>query len=63
MAASIHPTAIVDASAELGDGVVVGPCAHVEADVVVGDHCQVGTGAVLRRYKIAASHIGNLVLI
>ncbi len=37
MAPIIHPSAFVDPGAELGDGVVVGPCAQIEADVVVGE--------------------------
>lgn len=39
MTASIHPTAIVHPSAELGTGVAVGPYCIVEADVVIGDDC------------------------
>jgi UDP-N-acetylglucosamine acyltransferase len=35
MATTIHPTAIVDPKAELADGVVIGPYAIVEADVVI----------------------------
>jgi len=50
MAARIHPTAIVDSSAQLGDGVVVGPGAVVEADVTVGQGCELMAGAVLHRF-------------
>jgi UDP-N-acetylglucosamine acyltransferase len=52
MAAEIHPTAVVDPSAELADGVVIGPYAIVEAGVrigagtVVGPFCRL-TGAVV----------------
>ena len=35
----IHPTAIVDAGAEIGAGVVIGPYCVVEEGVVVGDEC------------------------
>src|SRR5919202_1236984 len=35
----IHPTAIVDAKAELGAGTVVGPYCIVGADVVLGAEC------------------------
>jgi UDP-N-acetylglucosamine acyltransferase len=42
MATRIHPTAIVDPSAELGEDVVVEPYAIVEAGVQVGDRCHVG---------------------
>ncbi len=35
----IHPTAIVDTSAELGAGTIVGPYCIVEAGVVLGSEC------------------------
>ncbi len=38
----IHPTAIIDLAAELGDGVDVGPYAVIEANVQVGDDNLVG---------------------
>ncbi|MCD4699534.1 MAG: acyl-ACP--UDP-N-acetylglucosamine O-acyltransferase [Phycisphaerae bacterium] len=49
MATKIHETAVVDGSAELGDGVVVGPHAVVESDVTIGDGCELMVGAVVRR--------------
>ncbi|MGE3181571.1 MAG: acyl-ACP--UDP-N-acetylglucosamine O-acyltransferase [Phycisphaerae bacterium] len=36
----IHPTAVVDPSAKLGDGCVVGPYCHVGADVELGNDCE-----------------------
>jgi UDP-N-acetylglucosamine acyltransferase len=42
MTTSIHPTAIVDPRAELGDGVTVGPYVVVEAGVEVGENCTIG---------------------
>jgi UDP-N-acetylglucosamine acyltransferase len=36
MAVTIHPTAIVDPAAEIGDGTVVGPFMVVEAGAVIG---------------------------
>jgi UDP-N-acetylglucosamine acyltransferase len=53
MAGLIHPSAFVDPSAELGQGVRVGAFAVVEAGVVIGDgtrvdhHAVVHTGATL----------------
>lgn len=35
----IHPTAIVDPSAEMGSGVVIGPYCVIHAGVVLGDGC------------------------
>jgi len=42
MSARIHPAAIVDPAAVLGDGVEIGPYAVVEAGVTLGDGCVVG---------------------
>ena len=41
MSSRIHPTALVDASAEIGEGVEIG------AQVIVGEGCRVGEGSVL----------------
>ena len=51
--AGVHPSAVVDASVELGQDVSIGPFACVEAGVRLGDgviigaHCSVGAHAVL----------------
>ena len=37
--AQIHPTAIIDAGAEIGTGCVIGPYCVVHADVVLGETC------------------------
>ncbi|HEX2163860.1 MAG TPA: acyl-ACP--UDP-N-acetylglucosamine O-acyltransferase, partial [Thermoanaerobaculia bacterium] len=42
MTVRIHPTAVVDPSAELGEGVVVGPLAVVGPGVTLGPGCEVG---------------------
>ncbi len=42
MAGTIHPTALVDAGAEIGDGVAIGPYTIVEANVVIGPDCEIG---------------------
>ena len=42
MTARIHPTAIVDPGAVLGDAVEIGPWTVIEADVTLGDGCFVG---------------------
>jgi acetyltransferase-like isoleucine patch superfamily enzyme len=55
----IHPTAIVDPAARLGEGVEVGPFSIVHADVelgdgsVVGSHCELG-------HPTAAGDVGPL---
>jgi UDP-N-acetylglucosamine acyltransferase len=50
MAASIHPTAIVDRSARLGEGVIVGPYTIIEGNVEVGDNTLIGPHAILGEY-------------
>ncbi|NTW56414.1 MAG: acyl-ACP--UDP-N-acetylglucosamine O-acyltransferase [Chlorobiaceae bacterium] len=55
MQTSIHPTAIVNPGAIIGEGVVVGPCTVIEEDVeigegtVIGPHVHVASGARLGR--------------
>ncbi|TYP89819.1 acyltransferase [Blastococcus xanthinilyticus] len=55
----IHPTAIVDPAARLGEGVEIGPFSIVHADVelgagtVVGSHCELG-------HPAAAGDVGPL---
>ena len=44
---TIHPTAVVDPTAQLGEGVSVGPYAIVEAGAILGDHCQVAAHALV----------------
>jgi UDP-N-acetylglucosamine acyltransferase len=43
----IHPTAIVDPKARLGDGVSVGPYSIVDGDVTVGDGTVIGAHCVI----------------
>ena len=42
MATTIHPTAIVDPKAVIGDGVEIGPFAIVDGEVEIGPDCLVG---------------------
>ena len=43
----IHPSAVIDPQATLGQGVRVGPYAVIEAQVNVGDDCHIGAHALL----------------
>lgn len=43
----VHPTAIVDPRAELGQNVVVGPYAVIGAGVMLGDGCELSAHAVV----------------
>jgi UDP-N-acetylglucosamine acyltransferase len=47
---SIHPTAIVDSSAELGDDVAIGPYCVVGANVVLGRGCRLDQHVVIEPY-------------
>ncbi|KFZ29603.1 UDP-N-acetylglucosamine acyltransferase [Pseudidiomarina atlantica] len=44
----IHPTAIIDESAVIGNNVSIGPYSIIGADVVIGDDCWIGPHVVLR---------------
>ena len=46
-ATQIHPTAVVDPKARLGEGVVIGPYAVIGGDVTLGEGTTVGPHAVL----------------
>lgn len=46
----IHPTALVDPSAELADDVIVGPGCIIEEQVRIGPGCRFGAYAIVRRY-------------
>jgi UDP-N-acetylglucosamine acyltransferase len=47
MSGQIHPTALVDPSAQLGKNVSVGPWAVIEKDCVIGDGCDIRAHAVI----------------
>jgi len=56
---NIHPTAIVNPEAKLGENLSVGPYAIIEGDVEIGDDCSVGPHAVI----YSGARIGNRVKI
>jgi len=51
MTTRIHPTAIVDAKAEIGQDVEIGPWAYV------GPHCVVGDGSVIQMRATLEEHV------
>ncbi len=55
----IHPTAVVHADAQLGDGCVVGPHAVIEAGVVLGEGCEIGAFSMVHSGVTMGS--GNVV--
>ena len=46
MAIEVHPTAMVDKAAQLGEGVKIGPYATIGANVKLGAGTTVGQGAI-----------------
>ena len=42
MATTVHPTAIVDPKAQLGNNISIGPFTILEGNCTVGDDCQIG---------------------
>jgi UDP-3-O-[3-hydroxymyristoyl] glucosamine N-acyltransferase len=52
----IHASAVIDASATLGQNVSVGPCAVIEANAQIGPGTTIGAGSVIgRNVKIGAN--------
>jgi UDP-N-acetylglucosamine acyltransferase len=51
----IHPTALVDTKALLGEGVRVGPYCVIEGDVQIGDGCDIGSHVQI----CSGTHMGN----
>jgi UDP-N-acetylglucosamine acyltransferase len=49
IAGGVHPTALIDAGAEIGAGVTIGPFAIVGPQVTVGDRCRIGPRVTLQR--------------
>ncbi len=47
MSSEIHPSAVIESGAELGDGVTVGPFAVIGPDVVLGEGCRIHSHAVI----------------
>ncbi|MDQ7781689.1 MAG: acyl-ACP--UDP-N-acetylglucosamine O-acyltransferase [Desulfomonilaceae bacterium] len=39
----IHPTAVIESGAQLGNNVAIGPYARIGSNVVIGDECEIGS--------------------
>jgi len=65
MARSIHPSAFVHPHAELGENVVIGPCAVIEEGVTIGDRCMVDGFATIKRYTTLGTdnHVHSYALV
>jgi UDP-N-acetylglucosamine acyltransferase len=51
----IHPTAIIDPKAEIGEGVEIGPYSVIEKGVSIGEGTRIGSHVVIRE----GTHIGK----
>lgn len=47
---TIHPTAIVEPGARLGDNVTIGAFSYIEPDVTIGDGCVIGPQVTILRH-------------
>jgi len=56
---TIHPTALVNPAAKLGENIIVGPFVLIESDVEIGDDCIIGPHAVIYN----GARLGNRVKI
>jgi len=53
--ASIHPSAVIDPSASLGEGVDIGPLAVIEAGARIGDAARIGPHCVIERNAVVGA--------
>ncbi|MAS92424.1 MAG: acyl-[acyl-carrier-protein]--UDP-N-acetylglucosamine O-acyltransferase [Verrucomicrobiales bacterium] len=62
---SIHPSAVIADSAQIGENVSVGPFVVIEEEVIIGDGCVLDAAAQLRRGTTLGSenHIGSGAII
>jgi UDP-N-acetylglucosamine acyltransferase len=50
METEIHPTAVVDPDAKIGDGVYIGPYVIIEPEVEIGDGCRIEAFSQIKKY-------------
>ncbi len=53
---SIHPTAQIHSTAQLGADVAVGPFSVIESGAVVGDHVKIGTSVIIHSGTVLGAH-------
>ncbi|MGC9526028.1 MAG: acyl-ACP--UDP-N-acetylglucosamine O-acyltransferase [Limnospira sp.] len=52
---TIHPTAIIEPGAQLGDHIKVGPYTYIQSGVTVGDNCAIASHVAI----LAGTRLGN----
>ncbi len=50
MSTSIHPSAFIASSAQIGDNVTIGPCVCIEDNVIIGDNTQIHPFASVKQF-------------
>lgn len=55
----IHPTAIIDSNAQIGNNVKIGPYCIVESGAVIGDNCELKSHVVVAKHSTLGS--GNKI--
>ncbi len=65
MASQIHPSSFIAPGARLGADVVVGPCAVIEDDVIIGDRSRIDAFASVKRFTRMGTdnHIHSYALV
>jgi UDP-N-acetylglucosamine acyltransferase len=53
----IHPSAQIHPSARLGNAVVIGPLAIIEADVVIGHECEISAQAIIKKGSVLGEKV------
>lgn len=53
----IHPTAIIDGAAQLGNNVSVGPHSIIETDTIIGDNVVIGANCLVAQYTELADEV------
>lgn len=53
----IHPTAVIDPSALIAEGVSIGPYAIVEADVRIASGCEIAAHAIIRQFSSLGENV------
>ena len=43
----VHPTAVIDAGAEIGNGTKIWHFSHIMSDAVIGENCNIGQNVVI----------------
>ncbi len=62
---NIHSSAFISANAKIGENVIIGPCAVIEDDVVIGNNCRIDAFASIKQYTTMGenNHIHSYALV